>query len=189
MKVIRFFKNEEQLIKSAIKNQREAQRRLYEKYAPKMLSICRCYIADRHFAEDVMIKAFAKVFEKMHQYKFEGSFEGWMRRIMVNESVSFLRKKNRYVYTEEFTADYDSVYQNYHQELEVEEIQSLIDKLPNGYKMVFMLYAIEGYKHKEIAETLHISESASKTQLFKARKLLQKQITNLNKKNDGTFKV
>lgn len=189
MKVIRFYKNEEQLIKRAGNNQREAQRRLYDKYAPKMLSICRRYITDQQFAEDVMIGAFAKVFSKIDQFKFEGSFEGWIRRIMVNESISYLRKEKRYIYTEEFTADNEQGYENHHQDLAVEEIQSLIDKLPSGYKIVFVLYAIEGYKHKEIARMLDISESASKTQLFKARKLLQKQITKLNRKNDGTFKI
>ncbi|UZO82493.1 RNA polymerase sigma factor [Aquimarina sp. ERC-38] len=189
MKVIRFYTNEKQLIKRAGDNQRDAQRRLYETYAPKMLGVCRRYITDQQFAEDVMIGAFAKVFSKISQFKFEGSFEGWVRRIMVNDCISFIRKQKRHVYVEEFVDTSASYYDDYHQHLEVEEIQKLIDTLPDGYKMVFILYAIEGYKHKEIAEALDISESASKTQLFKARKLLQQKINNVNIKNDGTFKV
>jgi len=186
LKVIQLYKNEAQLIKKAAKNRRDAQHTLYEMHAPKMLSVCRYYIKDVHQAEEVMLNGFFKVFTQLKSFKSEGSFEGWIRRIMVRESISFLRKKKRL----EFSADDMEVYEkvdNYvNTELDVDEIQQLIDKLPDGYRMVFNMYAIEGYKHSEIAEMLNVAESTSKSQLFKARKLLQQQIKQLNKASNGT---
>lgn len=186
LKVIQLHKNEAQLIKRAAKNHRDAQHTLYEIHAPKMLSVCRYYIKDVHQAEEVMLNGFFKVFTQLKSFKSEGSFEGWIRRIMIRESISFLRKKKQL----EFATDIIEVYEeppNYvNTELDVDEVQLLIDKLPEGYKMVFNMYAIEGYKHSEIADMLSISESTSKSQLFKARKLLQKQIKQLNKTSNGT---
>ena len=186
LKVIQLYKNEAQLIKKAAKNHREAQQALYEIHAPKMLSVCRYYIKDVQQSEEVMLNGFFKVFTQLKTFKSEGSFEGWIRRIMIRESISFLRKKKQL----EFATDEIEIYEqpvNYgNTELEVDEIQILIDKLPDGYRMVFNMYAIEGYKHSEIAKMLSITESTSKSQLFKARKLLQKQIVQLNKASNGT---
>ena len=95
MKVIQFYKNETQLIKKAAKQHRDAQQQLYVQYAPKMLSVCRRYIKDVHFAEEAMLSGFLKVFLNLNTFKFEGSFEGWVRRIMVNESISFIRKEKK----------------------------------------------------------------------------------------------
>ena len=111
------------------------------------------------------------VFTKLNQYSFNGSFEGWIRRIMINESISFLRSRKEVFFVEEILDIPEISWNNVYQELDVSQIQHLIDKLPSGYKMVFVLYAIEGYKHKEIAEILNIKESTSKSQLFKARKM------------------
>jgi len=186
LKVIQLYKNEVLLIKKAAKNQRDAQHTLYEIHAPKMLSVCRYYIKDVQQAEEVMLNGFFKVFTQLKSFKAEGSFEGWIRRIMIRESISFLRKKKQL----EFAADDMEIYEkptNYaNTELDIEEIQRLIDKLPDGYRMVFVMYAIEGYKHSEIAKLLDIAESTSKSQLFKARKLLQEQIKQLNKTSNGT---
>ena len=186
LKVIQLYKNEAQLIKKAANNHRDAQHALYQIHAPKMLSVCRYYIKDVHQSEEVMLNGFFKVFTQLKAFKAEGSFEGWIRRIMIRESISFLRKKKQL----EFSADDMEVYDeptNYTDaELDVDEIQQLIDKLPEGYRMVFNMYAIEGYKHSEIAEMLDIAESTSKSQLFKARKLLQQQIKQLNKTSYGT---
>jgi len=186
LKVIQLYKNETQLIKKAANNHRDAQHMLYQMHAPKMLSVCRYYIKDVHQAEEVMLNGFFKVFTQLKTFKDEGSFEGWIRRIMIRESISFLRKKKQL----EFSADDMEIYEepvNYSNiEFEVDEIQLLIDKLPEGYRMVFNMYAIEGYKHSEIAEMLSIAESTSKSQLFKARKLLQQQIKQLNKASNGT---
>lgn len=189
MKVIQFYNNEAQLIRKAAKQNRDAQHRLYKKHAPKMLSVCRQYIRDIHFAEEAMMSGFLKVFTNLHNFKFEGSFEGWVRRIMINESISFLRKQKQIFFTEEITNYKEESWNNINSELEVEQIQELIDSLPEGYKMVFVLYAVEGYKHSEIAKMLSISENTSKTQLFKARKLLQQRVNQQNKISNGAIKI
>ncbi len=180
MKIIPFYTNEKQLIKKSINGEREAQRRLYETHAPKMLGVCRQYIKDIHFAEDVMINGFVKVFQHLHTFKFEGSFEGWVRRIMIRESISFLRKRQFVVYDDDNFEQKEANGISFSSDLDTEYIQTLIDKLPEGYKLVFVLFAVEGYKHQEIAEMLEISESTSKSQLFKARKVLQAQLKKQN---------
>lgn len=145
-----------------------------------MLSVCRQYIKDIHFAEDVMVQGFLKMFNKLDTFKFEGSFEGWLRRIMIRESISYLRKQQFVVYDDEVYEKNQSEEISQSTDLDTEHIQLLIDALPQGYKMVFVLYTVEGYKHKEIAEMLSITESTSKTQLLKARKLLQNQLRQQN---------
>ncbi|MBG6131341.1 RNA polymerase sigma-70 factor (ECF subfamily) [Aquimarina sp. EL_43] len=189
MKVIQFYKSETQLIKRAAKQYRDAQHQLYNQYAPKMLSVCRRYIKDIHFAEEVMLGGFLKVFMNLNKFKFEGSFEGWIRRIMVNESISFLRKEKQVLFAEEITSYTEESWNNINTELEIDQIQELIDSLPEGYRMVFVLYAIEGYKHSEIAKMLEISESTSKSQLFKARKTLQQKLNQQNKISNGAIEI
>ena len=187
MKVIQLNNNQEALIKKAKKNNREAQHVLFELHAPKMLSVCRYYIKDTQYAEDVMLKGFFKVFSNLKSFKNEGSFEGWIRRIMVRESISFLRQQNKIDFSIEDIVVKDDYANNLNTNIEVDEIQQLIDGLPEGYKLVFIMYAIEGYKHTEIAEILNISVGTSKSQLFKARKMLQEKLKELNKiKSYGT---
>jgi RNA polymerase sigma-70 factor (ECF subfamily) len=186
VKIITFYKNEKQLLKKAIDGNADAQQRLYTTHAPKMLSVCRQYIKDAHFAEDVMVQGFLKIFTQLHTFKFEGSFEGWVRRIMIRESISYLRKQQFVVYDDEVFEKYEQQSNLQTSDLDTEHIQQLIDGLPQGYKMVFVLYTVEGYKHKEIAELLDISESTSKTQLLKGRKLLQKQLKKQNIIGYGT---
>lgn len=181
LKVIQLHKNESALIKKALKNNREAQHVLYELHAPKMLSVCRYYIKDTQYAEDVMLNGFFKVFSNLKNFKNEGSFEGWIRRIMVRESISFLRQQKKIEFSIEDIVVKDNYANNLNTSIEVDEIQQIIDTLPEGYKMVFIMYAIEGYKHYEIADMLNITEGTSKSQLFKARKMLQEKIKELNK--------
>ncbi len=100
LKIITFYKNEKTLIKRAASGNGEAQQALYDSFAPKMLSVCRQYIRDVHYAEDVMIMGFVKVFKSLESFRHEGSFEGWIRRIMIRESISYLRKKQFVVYDE-----------------------------------------------------------------------------------------
>lgn len=186
MKVIQIYKNEPKLIKRAQKNNRGAQHVLYELHAPKMLSVCRFYIKDVQQAEEAMLNGFFKVFTNIKTFKGEGSFEGWIRRIMVREAISFLRQKKQIAFATD-DLEVDQAYTNNIQtEIEVEHIQKIIDALPEGYKIVFNMYAIEGYKHQEIAEILKISEGTSKSQLFKARRLLQDQVNKLNTSSYGT---
>ncbi len=172
--------NEKSLIKKAIDNNREAQQQLFEQHSPKMLGVCRQYVKDLHHAEDLLLSGFLKVFTNLHKFKHEGSFEGWIRRIMVNTCISYLRKKNLVDLSDEDYVFNDAATESL-ENTSVEDIQKLIDKLPEGYKMVFNLFAIEGYRHSEIAEKLGITVSTSKSQLFKARKLLQENYYKMNK--------
>ncbi len=151
-----------------------------------MLGVCRRYIKDLQFAEDVMVKGFVKVFKNLEAFRHEGSFEGWIRRIMVHESITHLRK-NQFVVYDETVLEKENPQSTVDTfGWDVEHIQSLIDALPDGYRAVFVLHAIEGYKHQEIAEMLDISESTSKSQLFKARRLLQEKLKHQNIIGYGT---
>mgnify|MGYP003558012058 FL=1 len=170
MKVINLHQEEQETIRLAVENNRQAQQMIYAKYAPKMLSVCRQYIKDIQFAEDLMITSFMKVFVNLEKFENKGSFEGWMRRIMINECISYIRVHKKVSFLEdEFYAEtgFDASESNYN----VDEIQFMIDNLPEGYKLIFNLFAIEGYKHQEIATMLNISEGTSKSQLFQARKM------------------
>ncbi len=168
-------KTEERLLEACRKGDRKAQRELYEKYAGLMFSVCRRYISEEEAAEDVLVCGFMKVFSKIDQFKSEGSFEGWIRRIMVNESLTYIRKnKSLYMQVEIENAEREPDYNQLQDHLEVEDLMKMIDRLPTGYKTVFNLYAIEGFSHKEIAEQLDISENTSKSQLSRARAHLQK---------------
>lgn len=176
LKIISFYNNEKVLIRRAISGHPNAQRAIYEKFSPKMLGICRQYIRDLQYAEDVMINGFVKVFNNLSSFKHEGSFEGWIRQIMVREAISYLRKKQFVVFDDE-VCEYNTPNQiTISSTMDIQYIQQLIDDLPEGYKMVFVLYAIEGYKHSEIAEMLDITEGTSKSQLFKARRMLQEKL-------------
>ena len=179
MNTIQLHTQTNQLIADARNNKRAAQQELFEMYSPKMLGVCRQYVKDVQHAEELMLTGFLKVFTHVSTFKNEGSFEGWIRRIMVNTCISFLRKKHPIQLTEEdFVFDGQATYSL--ESTGLEDVQKMIDMLPIGYKMVFNLYAIEGYKHAEIAKELGITESTSKSQLFKARKWLQKEYEKLN---------
>ena len=186
MKVIPLFKNRSALVARAMKQDRKAQQELFEKFSPKMLGVCRMYIKDLHHAEDVMLGAFFKAFSHLSDFQDKGSFEGWLRRIMIRESISFLRTQKKLEFTEELIMENADSFNEVESNMEVEHIQQLIDGLPEGYRMVFVMYAIEGYKHREIAELLKIDEGTSKSQLFKARKLLQEQLKTFKKTNYAT---
>ena len=185
MKIIHLHHEETELIKLAVENNRQAQQQIYSRFYSKMLSVFRQYIKDIQLAEDVMITAFMKVFTSLSKFEHKGSFEGWIRRIMVNECISYLRVQKKVKFAEdEFFVE--ESFNEIDSQFTVDQIQFLIDALPDGYKMVFNLYAIEGYKHNEIAKMLGINEGTSKSQLSHARKMLQTQITILKKQDNGT---
>lgn len=185
MKVINLHQEENELIQLAVESNRQAQQKIYSQFSPKMLSVCRQYIRDIHQAEDIMITAFMKVFTNLKNFQHKGSFEGWIRRIMVNECISFIRvqKKVKYIEDEIY---FEESFNNIESQFSIDDIQFLIDSLPDGYKMVFNLYAIEGFKHHEIANMLGINEGTSKSQLSHARKMLQGQINTLKNYDNGT---
>ena len=185
MKVINLFQKEKELIQLAVENNRKAQQQIFAQFSPKMLGVCRQYIKDIHQSEDVMITAFMKVFANLENFQNNGSFEGWIRRIMVNECISFIRVQKKVKYIED-EAYFEESFNNIESQFSIDDIQFLIDSLPDGYKMVFNLYAIEGYKHQEIASMLGINEGTSKSQLSHARRILQKQISILKNYSYGT---
>jgi RNA polymerase sigma-70 factor (ECF subfamily) len=185
VKIISLRQNEKSLIHRATEGHRESQKALFDRFAPGMLALCQRYVKDAHFAEDVMIDGFVKVFHALPDFRFQGSFEGWVRRIMVREAIDFLRKRPFVVYDEtrmEAPVEESTLSDPYH----LEALEKMVEELPEGYRLVFTLYAIEGYKHCEIATLLDISESTSKTQLYKARKQLQKQINESSIPRYGT---
>ncbi len=173
---------EMELIEGCRRNDREAQKALYDFMAPKMLSVCCRYVKDRMEAEDILVKSFMKVFERLDQFKSEGSFEGWIRKIVVNESLTYLRKnKNMYLETDIEIADREADLQSLETELEAADLLKLVSELPTGYRMVFNLYAIDGFSHKEIAEQIGITESTSKSQLSRARLHLQAKLLEIER--------
>ena len=186
MKIISLLQDEKKIIRRAAAGYREAQKGLYEKYAPRMLALCQGYVRDEHFAEDVMIEAFVKVFENLSGFRFQGSFEGWVRRIMVREAIDYLRKKQFVVYDESRLDASQTLAWEAPDPYQLEQLEYLIDQLPEGYRLVFTLYVVEGYKHSEIANLLGISENTSKSQLFKARRLLQQQLKGSSYSQYGT---
>jgi len=153
---------------------RLAQKQLFEKFSPKMLGVCRQYIKDHHDAEDVMLNGFMKVFQNIQTFNKEGSFEGWIRKIMIRESLTYLRNAKELQLLDDFSNISN-------EELTVSQdfsndYQKLIDALPKGCKYIFILYVIEGYKHQEIADMLQISVGTSKSQLAYAKNILKLQI-------------
>ncbi len=174
--------NDSQLIKQSLQNNRQAQKLLYEKFSPKMLSLCTYYIKDLQQAEEVMLNGFLKVFTKLKQYSNKGSFEGWIRKIMVFECISYLRKKNQLVFTDNIEIFEPIIENEVELGIAVEDLHNYIDALPEGCKVIFNMYVIEGYKHAEIAEILNVSVGTTKTQVYRARKALQEMISSKQKK-------
>jgi len=179
LKVINLYQEENEAIALAVKNDRQAQQWIYSKYSPKMLSVCRQYIKDLQLAEDVMITAFMKVFVNLARFENRGSFEGWIRRTMINECISYIRVQKKVHFIED-SSGFDEINTETDTQFSIDDIQNLIDSLPDGYKMVFNLYVIEGYKHQEIASLLGINEGTSKSQLAHARRILKSKINSLN---------
>lgn len=173
---------ETELIEGCRRNESTAQKALYEQMAGKMLALCCRYVKDRMEAEDILIASFTKVFDRIDQFEGKGSFEGWVRRIVVNEALSYLRKnKSMYLESDLAAADREPDMGNLDGHLEAEDLLKLVAGLPAGYKIVFNMYAIDGFSHKEIAGHLGISENTSKSQLSRARTYLQTKLLELEK--------
>ncbi len=167
---------EAKLIKKCIKGDIKAQRALFNRFAPKMFGVCLRYAKDKNTAEDVLQEGFVKVFFNIEKFK-GGSLEGWIRKIMVNTSLDEIRKNTKFKNNVNIEKVKQEENKNYIIEgLIAQDILNIINKMPSGYKVVFNLFAIEGYSHKEIGEKLGISESTSKSQYFRARNFLQKKI-------------
>ncbi|TDG35451.1 RNA polymerase sigma factor [Pedobacter changchengzhani] len=161
---------------------RKMQELLYKQTAPKMLAICMRYAKDRMEAEDVLQMGYIKIFQKIEDFRGDGSFEGWMRRIMVHTAIESYRKNSRALKIVEIDAGYEQIpadsgnYLEAFSTLGMKDLMKIIQKLADGYRIVFNMYVIEGYTHKEIATELGIAENTSKTQLFRARAILKQEI-------------
>ena len=169
------------LIEGCLKNERSIQKQLYELMSPTMFSICLRYADSYQTAEDLLQEGFIKVFKYIGNYRGEGSFEGWVKRIFVNTAIEHFRKQARmYPIVNLESVNHSLQAHSVGDNLELEDLQKLIQKLSPGYRTVFNLYIVEGYSHKEISEKLEISEGTSKSQLARARYLLQKMIVEVS---------
>ncbi len=164
---------EEKIIEGCRNDDRKAQKALFDKYSPMLFGVCKRYVKTREDAEDVLIKGLYKAMTNIHQFKGAGSFEGWVRRIVVNESLMFLRKSHNFKMTVEVNNLEIKTEVNVDDELAAQDIMNLLEKLPTGYRTVFNMYVVEGYKHREIAEILGISINTSKSQLILAKKRMR----------------
>jgi len=153
-----------------------AQRDLYEMFKTKMFGICLRYAGNHSDAEDIMQEGFIKVFEKIHQFGFKGAFEGWIRKIMVNTALEKYRMHFQTVSLQDNTEADQELELDVTSNIEVKELLGIIQDLTPRYRLVFNLYALEGYSHKEISEMLNITEGTSKSNLSRARVILQERV-------------
>ena len=171
---------EEAIIEGCKRGEPKFQELLYQKYAARMMAICTRYAKTRFEAEDVFHEAFVKVFQHIKTYQ-EGSFEGWMKRIFVNSSINNFRKNQKHYNHEQHSEETETSNSSEDMilsDISTKELLAVIDQLPEGYRMVFNLYVLEGYTHKEIGEMLNIAEGTSKSQFAKAKVFLKKMLSN-----------
>jgi RNA polymerase sigma factor (sigma-70 family) len=167
----------EDIISGCVAGKTEAQEALYKKFSGKLFGISLRYTKDRSAAEDVLQESFIKILKNISGYKGTGSFEGWMRRIVINTALERFRKQFQMYSISDINENEESFkYNHILTEIAAKDLLKLIQDLPSAYKMVFNLYAIDGYTHKEIGEILNISEGTSKSNLSRARKLLQAKL-------------
>jgi RNA polymerase sigma-70 factor (ECF subfamily) len=168
----------EEIINGCINKDKYFEDLLYKKYAAIAYAICLRYVSNTDDAKDVFQEAFVKVYGQLKNYKMQGSFEGWIKRIFVNTALDYCRRRRRVVFVsvDDYSVSTTELVAELETNIPKEKLMELIMQLPDGYRIVFNLYAIENYTHKQIAELLNIEEGTSKSQLFKARKVLQLQL-------------
>jgi RNA polymerase sigma factor (sigma-70 family) len=176
---------EQEIVEGCLRGEQKWQKILFETYYGKMLAVCQRYSKSRDEARDILQEGFIKVFQKMNQFSFSSPFEAWVRRIMVNTAIDFYRKAATEPYLNDIEVAGDVLeQQDVISDMSHAELLEILTMLPPGYKIVFNMYVIEGFSHKEIAETLGVSEGTSKSQLAKARiymqKLISKKLTSYN---------
>ncbi len=174
--------SEEEVISGCKKGERRYQEILYRRFARKMYALCLSYAGNRGFAQDILQEAFIKVFKNIAQYQQKGSLEGWIRRIVTNTAIDMLRQNHKIEsYIEEEPLHTENASENEALDhLGSDEILAQVARLPEGARVIFNLYAMEGYTHKEIAQRLKISTGTSKSQFNRARQLLQNYLTEIN---------
>jgi len=174
--------DEQQLVEGCKRGESWARKQLYENYASAMLGVCMRYVSDRETARDLLQDGFIKVFTKIDMYSGTGSLGGWMRRVFATTALEHLRKNDALrtsVNIDEYNEANEGFDYSVLEQLSADEIMACIAELPNGFRTVFNLFAIEGYTHNEIAEMLNIKESTSRSQFIRARKALQKSVQSL----------
>jgi RNA polymerase sigma factor (sigma-70 family) len=170
------------IIKGCLRNDIHCQRLLFEQFAGKMMTVCLRYANDQMEAEDMLQDGLVRVFSNLHQFKFEGSFEGWVRRVIVNVCLKQLQKRKLVIRDiNDQHPETPAIGPYAYTHLGQEDLLKLINQLPEGYRIVFNLNVIEGYSHEEIGNMLGIQPGTSRSQLVKARKMLQNQIIELQK--------
>jgi len=177
--------NESDLIKGCILGERRMQEELYLRFSPRMYAVCLRYAYNAEEAEDILQEGFIKVFNKLTSFRNDGSFEGWIRRIFVNTAIEHFRRK-RYMQpvTQNEEKGIEGNYLSALDDMAEKDILGLIQRLSPGYKTVFNMYVIEGYTHKEIADMLGISEGTSKSQLSRAKVILQDMVKEFNEQRE-----
>ncbi len=177
---------ESDLIEGCIEGNRRMQEILYSRFAPKMYAVCLRYASNAAEAEDILQEGFIKIFKKMDTFRSEGSFEGWVRRIFVNTAIEhFRRRKYLMPVTEKEENTIEGKYTSVLDELAEKDILELVQELSPGYRTVFNMYVVEGYTHKEIGDILGISEGTSKSQLSRAKVILQDKVRTFIDKHRG----
>jgi RNA polymerase sigma factor (sigma-70 family) len=175
--------SDKELIDSCLANDPRAQEFLYKRFSRRMYGVCLRYARNTLEADDILQEGFIKVFSFLKDFRSDGSLEGWIRRTIVNTAINYYNSKhNEYKETSiDKAASYQSVTEDILDKISTADLMHLIQELPEGYRMVFNLYIIEGYNHQEIGEMLHISENTSKSQLSRARMVLQEKLTQRKK--------
>ena len=163
-----------------LQNDRKQQEALYRALAPKMLAVCMRYANDKDEAQDILQEGFIKMFNNVHKYRGDGNLEGWIRRIMVHTAISRYRKLKPMVLVEDMAEEgaMSTAAQNANN-LEVNDLMKLVQQLPQAYRSVFNMYAVEGYSHQEIGNKLGITELLSRTTLYRARNILKEKLSQL----------
>jgi RNA polymerase sigma factor (sigma-70 family) len=173
---------DDSILEGCIAGKRDAQYQLYRKFASSMLAVCFRYAKNRDEAEDFLQEGFLKVFQNIASFRKEGSFEGWMKRIMINHALNEIKKNRKMPFHEDIGTINETEIMDQNEAKGTQEpvpaavLLEMIHSLPEGYRVVFSLYVLEEYSHKEIAESLSISENTSKTQLLKARRTLRMKL-------------
>ncbi len=171
--------DEKQLLKDCLDGKVHAQKRLYDLYARKMFGVCLRYASDYSMAEDFLQEGFIRVFMKLGSYKFKGSFEGWVRRIMINTSLEILRKNDILRFCIELNPSHEirEEEEQVPDQIDIDVLMRYIQEMPTGFRTVFNLFAVDDMPHKEIGKMLKISEGTSKSQYARARAWLQKRLS------------